>query len=80
VSGYRSTMRVWPIADTQGAFLTWHATFDAADGHTPQQAVTAVTEGTYAPATLGTPPRPRGCSEADGPNAPAASSSPPTRG
>jgi hypothetical protein len=50
VSGYRSTMRVWPIADTQGAFLTWHATFDAADGHTPQQAVTAVTEGAYAPA------------------------------
>ncbi|MEV4009878.1 SRPBCC family protein [Nonomuraea angiospora] len=50
VRGYRSTLQVWPIADTGGAFLTWHALFDAADGHTPEQAAAAITEGAYAPA------------------------------
>ena len=50
VSGYRSTLRVRPVADTGGAFLTWSATFDAAGGHTPDEAVTAIAEGAYAPA------------------------------
>ncbi|ADI11723.1 hypothetical protein SBI_08605 [Streptomyces bingchenggensis BCW-1] len=50
VRGYRSTMQVWPVADSGGAFLTWSATFDAADGHTPDEAVAAIAEAAYAPA------------------------------
>ncbi|MGW1787153.1 SRPBCC family protein [Streptomyces sp. NPDC002143] len=50
VRGYRSTLQVSPVTDTGGAFLTWSATFDAADGHTPDEAVAAITEGAYAPA------------------------------
>ncbi|WP_239770452.1 SRPBCC family protein [Streptomyces sp. CL12-4] len=36
VRGYRSTLHVQPVADTGGAFLSWHATFDPAQGTTAQ--------------------------------------------
>jgi hypothetical protein len=49
VSGYRSTLRVRPVADTGAAHLTWSSTFDAADGTTAEEAV-ATMEGAYAEA------------------------------
>ncbi|WP_097968288.1 SRPBCC family protein (plasmid) [Streptomyces anulatus] len=52
VRGYRSTLHVQPVADTGGAFLSWHATFDPAEGTTAQEA-TAVLEAAYAPALAG---------------------------
>ncbi|MFC8126992.1 hypothetical protein ACFUPX_15650, partial [Streptomyces sp. NPDC057302] len=52
VRGYRSTLHVQPVADTGGAFLSWHATFDPAPGTTAQEA-TAVLEAAYAPAIAG---------------------------
>ncbi|MGC5530296.1 SRPBCC family protein [Streptomyces sp. SR-10] len=51
VRGYRSTLHVQPVADTGGAFLSWHSTFDPA-GTTAQQAAT-VLEAAYAPALAG---------------------------
>ncbi|MFJ2200380.1 SRPBCC family protein [Streptomyces violaceusniger] len=50
VRGYRSTLQVWPVADTGGAFLTWQSTFDAAEGTSPEAAVAAITDGAYRPA------------------------------
>lgn len=52
VRGYRSTLHVQPVADTGGAFFSWHATFDPAEGTTAHQAVT-VLEAAYAPAIAG---------------------------
>ncbi|MFG2646822.1 SRPBCC family protein [Streptomyces sp. NPDC048436] len=52
VRGYRSTLHVQPVADTGGAFLSWHATFDPAGGTTAQEAAT-VLEAAYAPALAG---------------------------
>ncbi|MER7779999.1 SRPBCC family protein [Streptomyces sp. NPDC096191] len=52
VRGYRATLHVQPVADTGGAFLSWHATFDPADGTTAPEA-TAVLEAAYAPALAG---------------------------
>jgi hypothetical protein len=52
VRGYRSTLHVQPVADTGGAFLSWHATFDPAEGTTAQEAATAL-EAAYAPALAG---------------------------
>ncbi|MDQ0798177.1 SRPBCC family protein [Streptomyces sp. B1I3] len=52
VRGYRSTLHVQPVADTGGPFLSWHATFDPAEGTTAQEA-TAVLEAAYAPALAG---------------------------
>ncbi|MFC9684906.1 SRPBCC family protein [Streptomyces sp. NPDC056948] len=49
VRGYRSTLHVQPVADTGGAFLSWHAAFDPAEGSTAQEAAT-VLEAAYAPA------------------------------
>ncbi|MCX5269387.1 SRPBCC family protein [Streptomyces sp. NBC_00199] len=49
---YSSTLHVQPVADTGGAFLTWHATFEPAEGSTAQEA-TAVLEAAYAPALAG---------------------------
>ncbi|MDX3798961.1 SRPBCC family protein [Streptomyces sp. AK04-3B] len=51
VRGYRSMLHVQPVADTGGAFLSWHATFDPA-GTTAQEATT-VLEAAYAPALAG---------------------------
>lgn len=50
VRGYRSTLRVQPVTD--GAFLSWHATFDPAEGTTAQEATT-VLEAAYATALAG---------------------------
>ncbi|SMQ20494.1 Polyketide cyclase / dehydrase and lipid transport [Streptomyces sp. Ag82_O1-12] len=52
VRGYRSTLHVRPVADTGGAFLSWHATFEPAEGTTAQEATT-VLEAAYAPAIAG---------------------------
>ncbi|MFF5092052.1 SRPBCC family protein [Streptomyces niveus] len=52
VRGYRSTPHVQPVADTGGAFLSWHATFDPAQGTTSQEAAT-ILEAAYAPALAG---------------------------
>ena len=52
VRGYRSTLHVQHVADTGGAFLCWHATFDPAEGTTAHQATT-VLEAPYAPALAG---------------------------
>ncbi|MFD9444668.1 SRPBCC family protein [Streptomyces sp. NPDC060006] len=52
VRGYRSTLHVQPVADTGGAFLSWHATFELAEGTTAQEAA-AVLEAAYAPALAG---------------------------
>ncbi|EST18091.1 SRPBCC family protein [Streptomyces niveus] len=52
VRGYHSTLHVQPVADTGGAFLSWHATFDPAQGTTSQEAAT-ILEAAYAPALAG---------------------------
>ncbi|GAA2640143.1 SRPBCC family protein [Streptomyces axinellae] len=52
VRGYRSTLHVQPVADTGGAFLSWHATFDPAEGTTAQEATT-VLEAAYSQAVAG---------------------------
>ncbi|MGW0656090.1 SRPBCC family protein [Streptomyces umbrinus] len=52
VRGYLSTLHVQPVADTGGAFLCWHATFDPAEGTTAQEAAT-ILEAAYAPALTG---------------------------
>ncbi|MGW0563181.1 SRPBCC family protein [Streptomyces sp. NPDC003016] len=52
VRGYRSTLHVQPVADTGGAFLSWHATFDPAEGTSAQEAAT-VLEAAYSPALAG---------------------------
>jgi hypothetical protein len=52
VRGYRSTLHVQPVADTGGAFLSWHAIFDPDEGTTDQEAAT-VLEAAYAPALAG---------------------------
>ncbi|MGW4229509.1 SRPBCC family protein [Streptomyces sp. NPDC004980] len=52
VRGYRSTLHVQPVADTGGTFLSWHATFDPAEGTTAQEATTLL-EAAYAPALAG---------------------------
>ncbi|PPS70042.1 MULTISPECIES: SRPBCC family protein [Streptomyces] len=52
VRGYRSTLHVQPVADTGGAFLSWYATFDPAEGTTAHQATT-VLEAAYAAALAG---------------------------
>jgi hypothetical protein len=52
VRGYRSTLHVEPVADTGGAFLGWHATFDPAEGTTAQEATT-VLEAAYSQAVAG---------------------------
>ncbi|MEU9061796.1 SRPBCC family protein [Streptomyces sp. NPDC048430] len=52
VRGYRSTLHVQAVADTGGAFLSWHATFEPAEGTTAQEAAT-VLEAAYAPAIAG---------------------------
>jgi hypothetical protein len=52
VRGYRSTVQVQPVADTGGSFLTWHATFDAAEGSTPEEA-SATMAGAYEGAIAG---------------------------
>ncbi|WP_051905932.1 MULTISPECIES: hypothetical protein [Streptomyces] len=49
---YRSTLHVQPVADTGGAFLSRHASFDPAEGATGQEATT-VLEAAYAPAVAG---------------------------
>ncbi|MEU1940620.1 SRPBCC family protein [Streptomyces coeruleorubidus] len=52
VRGYRSTLHVQPVADTGGAFLSRHATFDPAEGTNAHQATTVLEAG-YAPAIAG---------------------------
>ncbi|MFG2593957.1 SRPBCC family protein [Streptomyces sp. NPDC048438] len=52
VLGCRSTLHVPPVTDTGGAFLTWHATVDPAQGTTAQKATT-VLEAACAPAFAG---------------------------
>ncbi|MEU5959043.1 SRPBCC family protein [Streptomyces sp. NPDC047525] len=53
VRGYLSTLHVQPVADTGGAFLSWHATFDSAEGTTAQEATTVLEAAYAAPAIAG---------------------------
>ncbi|MDX3804306.1 SRPBCC family protein [Streptomyces sp. AK04-3B] len=52
VRGYRSTLHVQLVADTGGAFLSWHATFGPVEGTTAQEAAAGL-EAAYATALAG---------------------------